>query len=516
MIAKVVSYGIQGVSGYAVQVEADITLLRQPGAAASFDIVGLPDASVKESRERVRAAIVNSAFAYPDQRITVNLAPADTRKIGPIYDLPIAVCLLAALGHVPQQALEGTALLGELSLNGEVRPVQGALPMTLAARSDGLQRILLPADNGPESACVEGIDVVAVESLSDVVAYLQGDKDIPPLERTQWQQEAEQGGDSCDFKYIRGQYMAKRALEIAAAGGHNVLMAGPPGSGKTMLARAFPTILPPLSYEESLETTNIHSIAGELAAGGGLLKRRPFLSPHHTASAVSVIGGGPNLTPGAVSRALNGVLFLDELPLWPRRILDALRQPLEDGIVTISRARGTVTYPARFILLAAMNPCPCGNHGTSRPCRCTPNQIETYLSHISGPVLDRIDIQLELEDVPFSDLVSRREAEPSQAVRERVTRARAIQLQRYQGSAAFCNAQMNQRELARFCPIRPRDLAMAQAFFEKEQATARALNRMIRVARTIADLDASTDIETEHLAEAFQYHLPAGKYWRRA
>ena len=331
MIAKVVSYGIQGVSGYPVQVEADITLLRQPGAAASFDIVGLPDASVKESRERVRAAMVNSAFAYPDQRITVNLAPADTRKVGPIYDLPIAVCLLAAMGQVPHQSLEGTALLGELSLNGQMRPIRGALPMTLAARNDGVRRILLPADNGQESACVEGIDVIAVESLSDVVAYLRGEKAISPLEQAIWQGKETESDDSCDFKHIRGQYMAKRALEIAAAGGHNVLMAGPPGSGKTMLARAFPTILPPLSYGESLETTNIHSIAGELEAGGGLIKRRPFLSPHHTASAVSVIGGGPNLTPGAVSRALNGVLFLDELPLWPRRILDALRQPLEDG-----------------------------------------------------------------------------------------------------------------------------------------------------------------------------------------
>lgn len=388
--------------------------------------------------------------------------------------------------------------------------------MTLAARNDGVRRILLPADNGQESACVEGIDVIAVESLSDVVAYLRGEKAISPLEQAIWQGKETESDDSCDFKHIRGQYMAKRALEIAAAGGHNVLMAGLPGSGKTMLARAFPTILPPLSYGESLETTNIHSIAGELEAGGGLIKRRPFLSPHHTASAVSVIGGGPNLTPGAVSRALNGVLFLDELPLWPRRILDALRQPLEDGVVTISRARGTVTYPARFILLAAMNPCPCGNHGTSRPCRCTPNQIETYLSHISGPVLDRIDIQLELEDVPFSDLVSRREAEPSQAIRERVIRARAIQLERYQGRAIFCNAQLPQSELNRFCPIQSKDLAMAQAFFEKEQATARALNRMIRVARTIADLDQSPNIETEHLAEAFQYHLPAGKYWRRA
>lgn len=509
MLAKVASCGLVGIDGFAVHVEVDISQ-----GLPAFETVGLPDAAVKESRERVRSAIRNSDLRFPGQRITVNLAPADMKKMGSLYDLPIALGILEATEQVPAGCMAGMAMVGELSLDGRVRPVHGVLPMTIQAQEDGAHTILVPAENAAEAASVTGMRVLPVETLLQAVRMLRGEEDIVPAPTLDWASYASSIRYAQDFKFIRGQHTAKRAMEIAAAGGHNVLMVGPPGSGKTMLARAFPSILPDMTLEESLEVTKLHSIVGLTAGKGGLITERPFRSPHHSASMVSIAGGGSAVHPGEISLAHHGVLFMDELPEFSREVLEALRQPLEDGVITITRARGACTYPSRCTLICAMNPCPCGNYGSSaKACRCTPSQIQRYLSRISGPLLDRIDIHLELEAVPYEQLTSRREAESSDQIRTRVNSARKMQEVRYKGRDVFCNAQVSGRMLQDVCALDAACAAKAKQYYDKLGLTARAYNRILRVARTIADLEGSERIELPHLTEAFGYRLSDGKYW---
>jgi len=503
MLAKVTSFGLRGIEGYRVQVETDVS-----SGLPAFDTVGLPDTAVKEARERVRSALKNSGYSFPLGRVTCNLAPADLKKEGSLYDLPIALTILIATDQVQTQAdLSHCGFLGELSLDGELRPVPGVLSMALCAVSQGIRTLYVPYDNGEEAACVKGLEVIALRSLNELLGILRGDMEARPLE-FMWEDTAYAEDDAHDFSYIRGQRMAKRALEIAAAGGHNVLMSGAPGSGKTMLARAFPTILPKLTYQEALEVTQIHSITGQLSKGAGLMHDRPFRSPHHNASIAALVGGGSNMRPGEISSAHHGVLFLDEFPEFSRDVLESLRQPLEDGEVTISRARGSLTYPARCTLIAAMNPCPCGYFGSStHPCSCTQHQISNYMRRISGPLLDRIDLQIELDSVPFESLNSNVREESSAQIRARVEKARKIQLKRYASSGIVCNAHLQSRQLQEFCRLSPEDTRMAKAYYTSQSMTTRAYTRVLKVARTIADLAGSEHIRTEHLAEAFQYRF---------
>ena len=509
MLAKAMSLGLRGILGYPVQVEVDLS-----NGLPTFDIVGLPDAAVKESRERVRAALHNSRLEFPIQRVTVNLAPADQRKGGPIYDLPIAVGMLAATGQLAAGALEGRAFVGEVSLDGSLRPVRGILPMAACAREQGCKTFVAPRDNAREAACIEGLEVWGISDLSELVGALEGRIQPPVAQPLDWQQERLAQGPYPDFADVKGQPMAKRALEIAAAGGHNVILVGPPGSGKTLLAHCFPSILPELSYEEALESTMIHSVAGRLERGKTFLTQRPFQAPHHSASMASLVGGGANLRPGEISLAHNGVLFLDELPELSRNALEALRQPMEDGKVTISRAQGSLTYPARFTLIAAMNPCPCGYYGSpNHVCRCTPKQISQYLHRISGPLLDRIDLQLELEAVPYEALTSKKAEEGSASIRERVNRARQVQLARYAGAGVYCNAQLDAAGVRRYCALAPQDQALAKQYYERMGMTARSLGRIQKLARTIADMAGRAEIQTQDLMEAFQYRLETSSLW---
>lgn len=500
MLAKVFSSAVMGIDAYIVEVEVDISQ-----GLPSFATVGLPEGAVRESKDRVKAAIKNSGYHFPSDRITVNLAPADIKKEGSAFDLPIAIGILAATELLGKPTLSDYLFLGELALDGLLRPVKGALPMAITAKELGIKGIFLPAENAPEAGVVEGIDIYPVDTLAQIIDILWGILKIRPLRveinKLFQAQESEE-----DFKDVRGQENAKRALEIAAAGGHNLIMIGPPGSGKTMLARRLPTILPSLSFDESLETSKVYSVMGLMPKGCGLITIRPFRSPHHTISDAGLIGGGQIPRPGQVSLAHNGVLFLDELPEFRKNVLEVLRQPMEDGHVTISRANSTVTYPADFMLVGAMNPCPCGFLGhPKRECTCSFLQVRRYRSKISGPLMDRIDIHLEVPAVPYKDLSGVYDGASSAEIMERVMNARKVQEERFARTKIFANARMNSRHIKQFCEIDPESGALLEKAMDKFGLSARAHARILKIARTIADLEGSSDIEVSHVAEAIQY-----------
>lgn len=497
MLCEVRSLGLSGISGYEVRAECDLS-----AGLPAFEIVGLPDAAVKEARDRVRAAIKNCGFTFPVSRITVNLAPANQRKGGTVYDLPILAGILAAGG---QLRLDGpdSAYVGELSLSGSLRPVVGMLPMALAARRAGIKRLYVPAPSAAEATLAGGLEVYPVESVGQLAAHLRGEAPLEPA--AAWTPGPEDF--ACpDFADVKGQENVKRALEIAAAGGHNLCMVGPPGSGKSMLARRLPSILPDLTRREALEATEIHSVLGLTTSEHPLLVRRPFRSPHHTVSAMGMAGGGSSPRPGEISLAHNGVLFLDELPEFSKEALETLRQPLEDGRVQISRVSGTAVFPARFMLVCAMNPCKCGWRGhPSGKCTCSDKEVEKYVQKISGPLLDRIDLHVNVPSVEYEAMRRKSKPESSAQVKERVDAARAIQSRRFEGTGIPCNAQMTPPMVGRFCELDARCDALMKSAFERMGLTARSHDRVLRVARTIADLDGAEHIGVEHLSEAIQY-----------
>ncbi len=503
MVAKIHSVGLMGLNAFMVEVEADIT-----GSKFRFDMVGLPDAAVSEARERVRAASKNSGKLFPNKQITVNLAPADVRKAGSVYDVPILIAVLLADRQL-RFPHDKCAFLGELSLSGEVRRVDGVLPMVIAARDAGIERMFVPAENAAEAAVVNGIQVYPVKHMRQLLAFLQEapGADIAPAAPFDFSAAAHAQAPVLDFADVKGQGAAKRALEVAAAGGHNVLMSGPPGAGKSMLAKRLPGILPDMTFEEALETTKIYSVAGALEPGVGLITQRPFRSPHHTVSGAGLSGGGAVPKPGEISLAHNGVLFLDELPEFSRQSMETMRQPLEDGKITISRAAGTLTYPCGIMLVAAMNPCPCGYLGhPTKKCTCPPGAAQRYLSRLSGPLLDRIDIQIEVPPVDFESLTRRDTREETSAeIRARVNAARRLQQKRFAGSGVACNAKMTERQLEEFCVLSPAGEKLLSAVFEKLGLSARAYNKIVKLARTVADLDGSAEITETHLAEAIRY-----------